>query len=168
MKEACGEHVFRSIHRLARRMDLGDERIAKEFNLSTNQLSTLRWLSRLGGQAQLGKLADGVAISRSSMTAIVDRLVEAGCVERQRSVTDRRRVNVELTQHGSKLACRMPEPLLVQLGRRLQALIDDDPTETADHLLHLIEVLELSAAPILTFHSKESDPSSSLVGHPKG
>lgn len=153
--------MFRSIHRLARRMDLCNEHIAKEFNLSTNQLTTLRRLSRMGGQAHLGELADSVAISRSSMTAIVDRLVDTGCVVRHRSVTDRRRINVKLTQNGSELARRIPESLLVKLGKRLEAVVDDDPATTSSRLLHLVEVLEHTASPLLASHLQKPDPSGS-------
>src|SRR5258708_4244378 len=52
------------------------------------------------GPEGASSLASGVAVTRPSVTAVVDGLVARGLVERQLDPTDRRRVGHTLTRRG--------------------------------------------------------------------
>lgn len=45
-------------------------------------------------------LAESFAVGKSSITAIINRLVEAGMIERTRDENDRRQVYLSMTEHG--------------------------------------------------------------------
>jgi MarR family transcriptional regulator, organic hydroperoxide resistance regulator len=48
-------------------------------------------------------LAETSAVGKSSITAIINRLVEAGMIERTRDENDRRLVYLSLTEYGEKI-----------------------------------------------------------------
>ena len=56
------------------------------------------------GPSEVGPLADRVASSPSAMTRLVDGLVARGWAERVRDPSDRRRVQVSLTDEGRAIA----------------------------------------------------------------
>ncbi|MEK5236832.1 MarR family transcriptional regulator [Paenibacillus sp. FSL L8-0470] len=48
-------------------------------------------------------LAEAVAVGKSSITAIINRLDEAGLIQRTRDENDRRQVYLTLTEHGKSV-----------------------------------------------------------------
>lgn len=48
-------------------------------------------------------LAESFAVGKSSITAMVNRLVEAGMIERTRDENDRRQVYLSITEYGRKV-----------------------------------------------------------------
>ncbi len=72
-------------------------------DLTVPQFYTLEALVRLGGSTTMGALSREVFQVSATMTGIIDRLVRAGLVERQRSDDDRRSVVVAITPSGSHI-----------------------------------------------------------------
>ncbi len=71
----------------------------------------------------MGTLAGRLVVSISRLTALIDRLVEMGLVDRQRSEQDRRVVRVGLTargrqrrEHGRRARLGMAEAMLAALS----------------------------------------------------
>ena len=64
------------------------------------QFMMLVWLAKRSDPAPMSDLADALGISMAGATGVVDRLVHAGAVCRQRNEDDRRQVLVELTAQG--------------------------------------------------------------------
>jgi homoprotocatechuate degradation regulator HpaR len=77
-------------------------RIFAEYNLTEQQWRVLRVLWEKDSQPLL-RLSHGTLISSPSLVGVVDRLTRDGLVERKRSTTDRRVVNVSLTPKGRGL-----------------------------------------------------------------
>nr|WP_236721091.1 MarR family transcriptional regulator [Paraburkholderia phytofirmans] len=65
-------------------------------------------------------LAQECGIDQSAVTRLIDRLKAHGLVHRVRSATDRRIVQIELTEHGRALAARVP-PIARAVIERVQA-----------------------------------------------
>jgi DNA-binding MarR family transcriptional regulator len=65
--------------------------VASHFGLHTTDLRVLDIIF-MRGQVLAGELASATGLSSGSVTALVDRLVNAGYVERQDDATDRRKV----------------------------------------------------------------------------
>lgn len=91
----------------------------------------VRVLSAAGSQREwsMGHLAGETGLSGSGLTAVVDRLVERGLLERRRSDQDRRVVRVGLTARGRHLheqarehRRRFAEAMLAPLDDREQTL----------------------------------------------
>ena len=81
-------------------------RLAKqvELGLATLDLTPpqYRLMGSLGeGSSMASALADMLAVTKPSITAVVDGLVERGLVDRRHQETDRRRVVHELTPAAS-------------------------------------------------------------------
>lgn len=77
------------------------ENALADLGLTTQQYLVMDLLAHLDRPAS--KLALGLRITRSSVTALVDRLVERGIVERSTDPEDRRRVLHALTDTGRNL-----------------------------------------------------------------
>lgn len=86
--------------RAAARLAKTVETALGEVGLSMPQYRLLALLS--DGSSAATALADRLAVSRPSITALVDGLVERGLVERQADVADRRRVTHVLTALGQR------------------------------------------------------------------
>lgn len=87
-------------------------------------------------------LADELGLSPAATTALVDRLVAAGFVQRVRDLPDRRQVRLALTDH----ARRVGRELLGPLARRIDAAADRlEPDQAAAVAAFLDDVLDLRA-----------------------
>lgn len=67
--------------------------------LSEQELKVISFLGK-EGEARMTDIANHMNLVGSSLTAIADKLIEKGCVERRRSRSDRRRVMLFLTDEG--------------------------------------------------------------------
>ena len=67
-----------------------------------NEFSVLRALF-LNSPQMASQIASEVNVTSSHITAVTDRLVRKGLVERKRSNSDRRIVYLEITEHGREV-----------------------------------------------------------------
>lgn len=107
-------------------------RLARELRKETEQLgitarqTTLLWLVKRSPGLSLAELAAEEGISPPALSGHVDRLEDAGFLERVRSTEDRRRVGLRLTEEGGRLLRRVRARRTTWLAERLRAL---EPTE---------------------------------------
>ncbi len=90
-----------------------DERLAG-FGLSEATAGALVQISRTGGGARQGAIADVLGIVGPSVVRLLDQLCAAGLVERRDEPGDRRAKTIYLTQAGEALAARL-ETVLTEL-----------------------------------------------------
>jgi len=76
--------------------------VAERLSLTYPQLVALRLLKQ-GGTLTMSDLTDRVGVTRGAMTGLVDRLEQAGLVDRRPSLEDRRVTFLELTPHGCEV-----------------------------------------------------------------
>jgi DNA-binding MarR family transcriptional regulator len=69
-----------------------------------------------------GEVARELGLSAPAVTALVDRLVAVGLVERSRDAADRRRVHLRLTTEGRSLGTRLLGPLARAVDTHARAL----------------------------------------------
>ncbi len=93
--------------------------------LTDSQLSVLLHLSRIGSSTP-GRLAEYERVSAPSMNRTVNALVDAGCARRTADPDDGRRVFVEITERGAKLAQAAREHRNAWLEARLRELPKED------------------------------------------
>ena len=85
-----------------------------QVELSLSQYRTLMFLD--DGSAAASALADHLAVSRPSVTAVVDGLVGRGLVERKHDDEgDRRRVDHRLTEQGRRVLCQADDAVEARL-----------------------------------------------------
>jgi DNA-binding MarR family transcriptional regulator len=121
LQEELGKkHPFDSLEQettlnLYRTMDhlLQDScRLFQEHGLSGPQYNVLRILRGHGRALSCCEIAADMITRTPDITRLVDRLEQAGWVERQRDADDRRVVRVQITAAGLELLSRLDRPVL--------------------------------------------------------
>lgn len=97
--------VWFRLLRLNQRNALAMSARLRMIGLSVPQFDLLSTLSEREGITQ-SELADRLYVTKGNVSGLVDRLVEAGMVERRAIANDRRSYALHLTTHGRDLAGR--------------------------------------------------------------
>lgn len=105
--------------------------------LSTVQLRAVTVLSERPG-ANLGELSQGMAVSLSVASRLVDRLVAADLAERRPSATSGREISLWLTPAGEQLLRRYDQLRVVKVHERLRELPPERAGEVVAALQDLI------------------------------
>src|SRR5450755_5118627 len=121
MPDEPPERPGRVLARLARQVELALATV----DLTLPQYRVLILLD--GGQEAASALAEKLAVSRPSVTGVVDGLVARGLVERHHDRDDRRRVGHELTAGGRRLL----ETAEAEIERRLGGIAALSPVGAA-------------------------------------
>jgi DNA-binding MarR family transcriptional regulator len=97
--------------------------------LAAADLPPLSWFELLSavksspdGPPRMSELADWLALSRGGITKLVDRLEEAGYIERMPSSNDRRSLHAKLTPAGERMLAEMEPICTAEVDRHLGAL----------------------------------------------
>ncbi|HSS35251.1 MAG TPA: MarR family transcriptional regulator [Patescibacteria group bacterium] len=96
-----------------------------EIGVTMPQAKTLH-LVAAEGRIRMSVLATRLGVTLSTVSGLVERLVEAGCVARHDDPVDRRQVVVTLTPEGDALIERFRDLNRSQLRSLLVLLSDDD------------------------------------------
>lgn len=158
---AFEERVLSSLRRIIRAIDLHSRELLRRYELTTPQLTCLRFLRRQG-LVNTGEIARGISLGQATLTGILDRLEQRGLIARRRSTLDRRCVLVELTPQGQELVATVPVPLQERFAQRLGRLATEDRRridQTLEQIVDMMEATEIDAAPML-------DTASSLAETP--
>jgi DNA-binding MarR family transcriptional regulator len=111
-----------------------------DVDLTMPQLKAL-FLAHTPGGACHGQIARALGVGVSTVTGIVDRLVERGLVERHTDTDDRRLSHVVITPAGVDLLDRLWASGREQLGALLGNLTPDERTAFVNALQHLATLL---------------------------
>lgn len=143
---------------------LGNERIAREFNLLVTDLQTLHLLVLREDVRTPKQLSQTTSLPTSTVTRVLDRLEAAGYLRRTHDPQDRRRVNIELVpdkiepltnrygQYTSALDHANAEFSEIELGivaRYLERTTQ--PSEVAQILRVAFDVLSKSGVEVVPF-----------------
>jgi len=133
------------------------ERVASLHGLHRTDLNALGFLVRpgLAGNAITpGKLGDALNLSSPATTALVDRLEKSGHVNRKRSETDRRQVQLAMTDHARTVGRQLFAPLAAQMSASLEHY---SPEELAIVQRFLVEMTEATVAARDSLKAPEDD-----------
>ncbi len=115
---------------------------ALERQLSELTLAQLRILSLVDADpGRAGTLADRAAMSRPTLSGLIDGLVNRGWVERHLVDGDRRGVTLRITAAGSVALARA----LDEAGRALAGLVDEVPADRRDSVVGALGCLKQAA-----------------------
>lgn len=111
----------------------------------TGGQAALLWSIRSHPSLGVRELAELEGVSAPAMSAYVDRLQAAGLVGRRRSTTDRRRVELEVTEEGERILRSARSRRTAWLAARLRRL-DPEELERVEAALPAFEkLLEVDA-----------------------
>ena len=119
---AAPEYFFYLMLQTAIRRDVALNATLASLDLDATDARTLAIIRRTEG-CTMNALAKYSAIDRTTLTREVDKLVERGLVSRQAHPTDRRRVNLTLTEMGEAIYAQ-GVPIVAAFGRRTLEGVD--------------------------------------------
>ncbi len=129
-------HVFDSLPRMEIN---GRENGCPELSMAQmNLLMAVRGHDEL----TLSSLAETLRVSSPSVSVMVDRLVERGVLNRERSIRDRRKVVIALTPDTSQLLEKMEEKILASFIVLVEELGAETAQKWGEVLQRVEEVLE--------------------------
>lgn len=101
-----------------------------------------------GGRLRMHELAEKVALSRSNLSRLVDRLEEAGLVERERSAEDRRGAFAVLTDAGKAVRRKMWPVYEACIREYFGSIVSEDEARVlADVLRRMLSSARRETAP---------------------
>ncbi len=108
-------------------------------NLTSTQYKVLALINHMQ-PCRMSDLSDAAMVSTSSLTIMLNRLVEEGLVERLGSKQDRRVIKVQLTEKGKRLLKKTHDGYLDVLEEVIAGL-EDSQKETLLKLLEEVMVI---------------------------
>lgn len=137
--EPLRERAFHLFGRTVTRFDPGRLEAWVELGLTMTQLRVL-FLLRADDGASAGTLAEGLKVTPSTLTRIVDRLVRQGLVRRETDGDDRRLVRHYLTPSG----VRTVEELARRGRARMNEVLDRLSPEQLERVVLALEDLSVA------------------------
>jgi MarR family transcriptional regulator, organic hydroperoxide resistance regulator len=135
-------YLLHLMYVVTRNRDARLEQITKAFDCDLAGARAMIVIDRLGS-CTMGEVADYSVIDRTTLTRIVDSLVEAGFVERRKVTEDRRQVVLELTALGRRQHRRMTARSIVDNTSLTDGLPEDEVRAAARLLKQIASRLVL-------------------------
>ncbi|HEY9597289.1 MAG TPA: MarR family transcriptional regulator [Cyanophyceae cyanobacterium] len=143
--EQCATKVMEVVPKVMRFMR-AEARQQQQPLLSLSQLRVLGFLERCP-EASLSEVADYFDVSRSSMSAMIERLVQRNLVNRIEDPKERRRVNLTLTTTGTEYLHQVYQLIRSQLADVLANLSDAQLRQVMEGIALLGEAFKDFKAP---------------------
>lgn len=140
-----------ALRKITRAIDLYSKKLAKETGLTAPQLLVLQNVDQ-EGRAKPSDIARNIHLSQATITSIVDRLEKAELVTRERSETDRRSVQVVITEDGRKRLKAAPTLLQANFVKSYDKLQEWEKSLLLSSLQRIAAMMDaetIDAAPIL-------------------
>lgn len=145
------DEILIALRRIMRATDLQSQKLLRESGLTVPQLLVMQAVAK-EGTPSTSTLARHIVVSQATVTRIIDRLERAGFVRREKSSTDKRVVNVCLTDSGRAKLDSAPEPFQAEFLRNYRKLADWEQQMLKSSLLRIAAMMDaedLDAAAIL-------------------
>lgn len=146
-----------ALRRILRVMRTAATETQAALGISAAQLFVLSQLTHTDGLS-INELAERTLTDRSSVAAVVDRLVGRGLAERSPSPHDRRRAEVRITEAGKSLLVQAPTAPTALLVAGLARLSNPEVHALASALDRLVGAMHLEATPAAMFFEEEERP----------
>jgi DNA-binding MarR family transcriptional regulator len=134
--------VMDAIRRIVRALRVASRGAERRVGVSAAQLFVLHTLAE-DGPLSINALAARTLTHQSSVSVVVQRLVDRGLVGRARSASDRRRLELSLTPHGRRILARSPGPAQDKLIGSIEAMAPRDRRQLAALLTQLVRAAGL-------------------------
>lgn len=110
--------------------------VLKKEGLTIQQFNVLRILrGRKGKPARLSDVSSLMIHSNSNTTRVIDKLIEKKLVNREQSTTDRRKIDITITDDGLNLLKQLDQPI----KDREASLVSQLNQKDLEQLLQLLD-----------------------------
>lgn len=143
--------ALRSIRRILRAAEQGGRKLATETGLTPSQVLVLQEIERRG-ETTPSVVAANLQFGQATVTNLVDRLMAAGFVTRQRNERDKRQVILRVTTEGRAALESAPDLLQVRFRDRFEELPTWEQAMILAGLERLGQILgaeDIDAAPLI-------------------
>ena len=140
-----------ALRQIQRKTELASKKLAQLAGLSPSQLMLMQILHE-HGSISAGKASELTHLKHATITSLVDKLVARGLVTRERSVKDKRRVWLNLTEAGGEAITDAPNLLQDIFISRFDTLPDWHQSmlvSSLERVAALLDAEDIDAAPIL-------------------
>ncbi len=140
-----------ALRRILRATELYGRDLARAARLTPAQFRVLQIVAETG-QAIPKDIAARMQVSQATVTALVDKLVTRAMVTRVRSETDRRQMNVVITEAGQHTAEHAPDALQQRYVREFERLDDWEQAQivsTLERVAAMLDAHDMEAPPVL-------------------
>ena len=103
-----------------------DAHLYRKMRLSIIKLIVLRTLASNGGVMRPSEIAEWTQTKRHNITALIDRMRQEGLIEAERSTSDKRHVNVILTDKGRDVLSRAMLVATEVVNQVMLSISEDD------------------------------------------
>ncbi|MTD14825.1 MarR family transcriptional regulator [Nakamurella sp. YIM 132087] len=131
-RQAAVDGLGMAMQRYQRSVQAFDDAVGRRLGLNPSAMRCLDHL--VGGPCTAGELATATGLRPAATTALIDRLVQAGFVERSPSEADRRQVLVRMTEDGYRRVGEFYGPLVADGQQLLRKLTIAELTAMREHL----------------------------------
>ncbi len=145
------DQLLISLRQVIRAIGIHSKQLNKTSGLTGPQLMVMTKISELDGP-MAKQVAQEINLSPATVTSIIDRLEAKELVVRERSLLDKRKVELYLSAAGDVLLQGAPKPLQEHFIKRYQALESWEQSQllsSVERIAAMMDAEELDAAPVL-------------------
>lgn len=139
------------LRRITQAIDLHSKKLSKNFGITGPQLVILQELAA-AGNLTVSELSRSVSLSQGTVTEILLRLEKKGLIEKRRSETDKRKVQISITTRARQLCAQAPSPLQDRFIRSFHGLEEWEQLMilcSINRIVKLMSADEIEASPFL-------------------
>ncbi|CCK79736.1 MULTISPECIES: MarR family winged helix-turn-helix transcriptional regulator [Desulfobacula] len=155
--ERC-RNLLIALRKIIQAIDQHSKSLKKNFGLTGPQLIILQSIVA-NDQISVTQLSKNVSLSQATVTDITKRLEKRGYITRKRSIDDKRKTNITLTENGKTIMETVPPLLQKQFMDRFSRLEswEQSMIESAfERVVSMMSAENIEASPIMITGSIES------------
>lgn len=140
-----------ALRRILRATDLFDREIKQTAGITPVQFRVLQVIAQKG-HATAKEISLRMRVSQATVTSLIDKLVREGMVTREKSATDRRQINIHITDKGLQTIKDAPDPLQQRFVRKFDALEDWEQAmlvASLERVAAMLDAEDIDASPVL-------------------
>jgi len=152
------DELLVSIRKVIRAIDLHSKQLTKSSGLTGPQLLIMIEIAQTQA-ITASQIAKAINLSAATITNILDRLENRGLIQRVRSVEDKRRVSLYLTDAGKECLIDAPEPLQEHFIKKFCRLEEWEQTlllSSMQRIATMMDADDLDAAPVLAIEPMQA------------
>lgn len=149
--ELFSKEVLISLRKIIQAIDLHSKNLSKQYGLTGPQLIILQEISS-NSQISITELGRAISLSQGTVTDIISRLEKKELVCKKKSETDKRRIELYITDKCKTLLEKAPPPLQETFIEQFSQLKDWEQMMILSSLHRLVEMMEakkIDASPLL-------------------
>lgn len=146
--------IVDNIRRVFQVINEHSKRVEKVAGITGPQLWAIKWIAE-NAPIKGAELARRMHLHPTTIVGILDRLEARGLVVRNRSTTDRRVVEINLTEQGRHLVRNAPEVAQGILVQGLEQLPEERLRKISEGIDELIRILDAREIPPQLMRSRE-------------